>query len=42
MAHSHTCKRCGYKWDSRLAKPVACPKCKSYRWTEPVKERGSK
>lgn len=24
------CKRCGYKWDSRVKEPRACPRCKSY------------
>jgi predicted Zn-ribbon and HTH transcriptional regulator len=40
MANKHTCKRCGYEWESRYAHPPrACPKCKSYRWALPVKER---
>ena len=30
------CKRCSHKWSSRNRppdfKPLACPKCKSYRW----------
>lgn len=25
-----TCKHCGYKWESRVEKPVSCPYCKQY------------
>lgn len=29
------CFHCGYKWYSRIAtKPKACPRCKSYKWSE--------
>lgn len=29
----HNCKRCGFKWASRIDEmPLACPRCKSYRW----------
>jgi len=31
------CYECGYEWDSRVAKPKACPRCKTrldYMWGE--------
>jgi predicted Zn-ribbon and HTH transcriptional regulator len=28
------CIRCGYEWLSRVEKPTACPKCKSYYWNK--------
>lgn len=37
-----TCTHCGYVWHSRVKRPKSCPKCRSYRWDEPVKsESGS-
>jgi len=24
-----TCKKCSYRWRSRIQKPVECPRCKS-------------
>jgi len=24
------CKRCGYKWESRVKDPKVCPRCKRY------------
>jgi len=24
------CKICGYEWESRVAKPKQCPRCKRY------------
>jgi predicted Zn-ribbon and HTH transcriptional regulator len=39
----HTCKRCGHQWEGRnKAAPRACPKCKSYVWTEPLKGKATK
>jgi predicted Zn-ribbon and HTH transcriptional regulator len=26
------CKRCGYHWESRTAKPKECPECHSRKW----------
>lgn len=26
------CKRCDYRWISKVALPKQCPACKSYRW----------
>lgn len=35
----YECGKCGHKWTPRQAnKPVACPKCKSYKWGETTKE----
>jgi hypothetical protein len=36
----HKCKRpnCGHKWLSLMARPVVCPKCKSYSWDEAKKK----
>jgi rubrerythrin len=31
------CKRCDYKWISRLANPKACPSCKQYNEIEDIK-----
>lgn len=38
-----TCLRCGHTWLSLLARPVVCPKCKSYQWDKPrlVKQTAS-
>ena len=33
------CCRCGYKWDSEVAEPKKCAKCRSYLWNEPRKYR---
>jgi len=33
------CKRCGYKWQSRVEKPKACPACLSRKW-DVEKEEG--
>lgn len=30
--HEHDCKRCAHKWDSKLVRPVNCPRCKSPYW----------
>lgn len=38
----HTCKRCGYTWESKKEKPKACPNCKSYRFDVPKKPDDSK
>ena len=32
------CSKCGHKWDSRVGKPAACPKCKRYDWDKKEKE----
>ena len=29
-----TCKRCGFVWVPRTARPRCCPGCKSHRWDE--------
>ena len=34
-----TCQRCGHTWTPRNGTPVACPKCKSYKWNEPLTPR---
>ena len=26
------CLRCGYEWESRVKRPVQCPRCKRYWW----------
>jgi len=28
------CKCCGHEWESRTVKPLACPRCKRYDWSE--------
>jgi predicted Zn-ribbon and HTH transcriptional regulator len=34
----YKCKRCGHEWDGRTkAAPKACPKCKSYKFDQPIK-----
>jgi predicted Zn-ribbon and HTH transcriptional regulator len=30
------CTKCEYEWNSRVEKPVACPRCKNYKWDEPT------
>lgn len=27
-----TCKRCDYRWQPRVTKPILCPGCKSAHW----------
>ena len=39
MIIMNKCKKCGYKWDSKLDKPISCPKCKSYSWDEDYKDK---
>lgn len=34
MTNKLTCKKCGHVWESRVADPASCPKCKSYKWQE--------
>lgn len=36
--HSQECKRCGYKWESRLPLPKQCPNCKRMDWNEDKEE----
>ena len=36
------CLRCGHRWLSLLARPVVCPRCKSYRHDTPRKPRTPK
>lgn len=36
------CKKCGFQWLSVIDEPRACPRCKSYRWREARKRKGSK
>ena len=31
----NNCLRCGHEWISRVEKPTACPRCKSYKWCVP-------
>ena len=31
------CDRCGYEWEARVKKPVACPRCK-VRFDVPIKK----
>lgn len=26
------CKRCDYRWNSKIDNPKECPKCKSHDW----------
>ena len=34
------CERCGHTWLARtLARPGVCPRCKSYEWDVPKKEK---
>jgi predicted Zn-ribbon and HTH transcriptional regulator len=36
----HKCLRCGHEWQSRIErKPACCPRCKSYDWMKPKKEK---
>lgn len=36
-----TCKHCGYTWTPRIeTEPKACPRCKSQRWNEPLRNPG--
>ena len=28
------CKRCDYNWTSQSKRPISCPRCKSYSWSE--------
>lgn len=39
MKQNNECKKCGYKWKSKLIKPISCPRCKRYDWwKEEIKE----
>lgn len=31
------CRKCGYRWISRVKNPKACTRCKSYAWNEEYK-----
>jgi len=31
------CLRCEHKWISIKGDPKVCPRCKSYKWNEPMK-----
>lgn len=37
--YEHECQRphCGHTWQSKLQRPVVCPRCKSYSWDEKPK-----
>lgn len=32
------CKRCGYKWKSRRARPIFCSRCKTKAWNKGVED----
>jgi hypothetical protein len=32
MREMENCKRCGYRWFTRISSPVLCPRCKSPYW----------
>lgn len=34
------CIKCKYIWESRVAMPQVCPKCKTYKWNS-LKEQES-
>lgn len=34
VGHAVQCKRCSYKWWTLLARPKACPECKSRKWDQ--------
>lgn len=36
----YQCKRCGWKWISKLASPTVCPKCHSAYWDKERKIKG--
>jgi predicted Zn-ribbon and HTH transcriptional regulator len=38
MKTDYECKKCGYKWKSRVEKPSACPRCKRYDYDIEEKE----
>jgi hypothetical protein len=38
-ARTRLCSSCGHNWRSRVQKPKACPRCKSYRWRQELKTR---
>lgn len=31
------CRKCGYKWYSRVKKPKRCPNCKRADWKKPIR-----
>ena len=33
--YKQECKKCGYKWMSKVPEPKACTRCKSYRYNTP-------
>ena len=37
--NTFTCFRCDATWDSKLEKPLACPRCKSYAWDKPYRNQ---
>ena len=39
MKKKHSCKKCGYKWESKLENPLSCPRCKRYDWNKLVEEK---
>ncbi len=34
------CLQCGYEWESRVEKPLVCPRCKRYDWKKKKKKDG--
>ena len=40
MKKEYECKKCGYKWKSRVTIPLTCPRCKRYDYNkEELKEK---
>jgi len=33
------CNRCGYMWVARIVRPRMCPRCKSFYWNRPRKNK---
>ena len=34
------CIKCGHEWIARTEMPLACPKCRSYKWNDDAIETG--
>lgn len=36
------CNKCGHKWIPRKEKPIECPRCKSYKYSEKSNDKPKK
>ena len=42
MVDIKTCQKCRHQWVARQENPVVCPRCRTYNWNIPIKQKKEK